>query len=171
MIEITSPLTLSAILLEIRFNELVTSALLVVGAGFCILASIGLARMPDLYMRMQTATKAGTLGVGCVMLGVGLHYRSLDVLVQCLLVVGFLFLTAPIASHLIARAAYMVRIRPWEGSSLDELAGCYDEETHTLVSTPDAHRADVERHSGRELHGDETMFGRPSDDGGPPRTA
>jgi len=48
------------------------------------------------------------------------------------LIVLFLFLTAPIASHLIARAAYFVGVQQWEGSIVDEIQQCYNPETHEL---------------------------------------
>lgn len=140
--------------------------LVLTGAIFCLLAGVGVARMPDLYMRMQAATKSGTLGVGSVLLGVAVYFRNLDVLVQCGLVILFLFLTAPIASHLLARAAYLVRIKPWRDTEIDELAGCYEPETHRLAASPI--HAVVEPREESYLTGDETMYGEASD--GPPRT-
>ncbi len=106
-----------------NFWDILTAALVLVGAGFGLLASIGLARMPDLYMRMQSATKAGTLGVACAVLGVGVHFGDAATVVEAVLVILFLFATAPIASHLIARAAYSEGVPLWTGSVRDDLAG------------------------------------------------
>ncbi|NJK33319.1 MAG: monovalent cation/H(+) antiporter subunit G [Deltaproteobacteria bacterium] len=152
--------TVLAVTIETSIRDAILTVLMLAGSLFCITASVGLARMPDLYMRMQAATKAGTLGVGCLLLATGIYFGTLEVLVQCVLVVLFLFLTAPIASHLIGRAAYLSRVKPWEKSIADELAGCYDPETHRLSPTPDARRRESELGDRPVFHGDETMFGR-----------
>src|SRR5215218_9757122 len=49
-------------------SERIGAVLLVVGASFMLLAGLGVLRLPDLFMRLQAATKASTLGVGCLML-------------------------------------------------------------------------------------------------------
>lgn len=115
-----------------EFNQILAAGLLILGTGFCLLAALGIFRMPDLYMRMQAATKAGTLGVGCCALALMAHYGFGVVAAEAGLIVLFLFLTAPIASHLIARAAYFVGVKQWDGSIVDEIAPCYDPESHEL---------------------------------------
>ena len=55
-------------------REWITSALMLMGATFMLLAAIGITRMPDLYTRMQPATKAATLGVGCMLMAVAVHF-------------------------------------------------------------------------------------------------
>jgi multicomponent Na+:H+ antiporter subunit G len=98
-----------------------TVILVLVGAGFGLLAAVGVVRMPDLYTRMQSATKAGTLGVACVVLGAAVHFRTASAAVEAALVILFLFATAPIASHLIARAAYHVGVPLWSQTFRDDL--------------------------------------------------
>jgi multicomponent Na+:H+ antiporter subunit G len=49
-------------------------------------------------------------------------------------VVVFIFVTAPVAAHMIARAAYFSSVPLWEGTLSDDLEGRYDERTHTLHS-------------------------------------
>jgi len=115
-----------------EIGAIVSASLMILGPGFCMLAALGIYRMPDLYMRMQAATKAGTLGVGCLALALIAHYGYGVVAAEAALIVIFLFLTAPIASHLIARAAYFVGVKQWEGSIVDEIAPCYNEHTHEL---------------------------------------
>ncbi len=117
-------------------NYGLTVALVLVGGFFSVLAAVGLLRMPDVYCRMQAATKAGTLGVGCMVLAVATHFVSLDVVLEALLVIGMLFITAPIASHLIARAAYFVGSPLWDGTAHDEMRGCYDADSHILHHCP-----------------------------------
>ena len=113
-------------------SEWIASVLLVLGATFMLLAALGIARMPDLFTRMQTATKAVTLGVGCTFLAVAVHFSEFGVTFRALLIIAFFFLTSPVAAHRIARAAYFVGVRLWEGSVIDELQGRYDLESHTL---------------------------------------
>jgi len=115
-------------------SDWVMGALLVIGAGFLLLASIGIVRMPDLYSRIQAATKAATLGVGCIILGLAIHFVDLGITVRALLVIAFLFLTQPVAAHVIGRAAYFVGVPLWENTIMDELRGRYDASTHALES-------------------------------------
>lgn len=81
--------------------------LIFLGAGFALLGSIGLARFPDVFMRLHGPTKATTLGVGGVLLGTIVHLLAQGDtgVVRELLIAVFLFLTAPVSAHLIAKAA------------------------------------------------------------------
>ena len=58
-------------------NEILSSALMIIGATFALLAGAGVLRMPDLFTRMQAATKASTLGIGCIVLAVAIHFGEL----------------------------------------------------------------------------------------------
>jgi multicomponent Na+:H+ antiporter subunit G len=107
-------------------NNLITSLLLLAGACFCLLGAVGIIRMPDIFTRLQAATKTGTLGVGFIMVAVMVHFQELGVTVRSLLVIGFLFLTAPIAAHVIARAAYFISTPLWEKTAVDELKQAID---------------------------------------------
>ena len=104
-------------------NDIVTAGLLFVGTLFTLLAAIGILRMPDVFMRMQVATKAATLGVACVALAAAVHFGDLATTARALLIVLFLFLTAPVAAHTIGRAAYVAGAQLWEGTIVDELRG------------------------------------------------
>ena len=102
------------------------SVAVAVVAAFGILlmtvAGIGLLRMPDLLTRMHASSKAGTLGATLVLLAVALHFGDAAVAVRVVVVCVFLLLTAPVASHVIARAAYRVGV-PLSGETVvDELA-------------------------------------------------
>lgn len=85
--------------------EAVAAALMLIGATFCFLAAIGLVRFPDLYTRLHAASKAGTLGAGLILLAVALISGDLAVFLRSMLGVLFLVATAPIAAHLLGRAA------------------------------------------------------------------
>ncbi|TVQ64073.1 MAG: monovalent cation/H(+) antiporter subunit G [Phycisphaerales bacterium] len=102
-------------------RDLLTVLLLFSGGLFSLVAAIGIFRMPDTLTRMQAATKAGTLGVGCMFLSVAIYFDDMGVTVRALLVIAFLFLTAPVAAHMIGRAAYAVGATSVEYNVIDEL--------------------------------------------------
>lgn len=115
-------------------GTILSSTLIFIGALFMLLAAVGLVRMPDLFTRMHATTKSTTLGVGCLMLGVAIHFGDLAIAARALAVVAFVFITAPVAGHMVARAAYFSNTPQWEGTLSDDLRGRYDEKTHTLHS-------------------------------------
>ena len=104
-------------------NDLVTAGLLVVGALFVLLAAVGLYRMPDLYLRTQALTKAATLGLTSIALAVAVRFGSLEAFFTVGLLVAFVYLTAPVAAHVVMRAAYRAGVPLWEGTRIDELEG------------------------------------------------
>jgi len=114
--------------------ELLTTLLLLAGAIFSFIAALGIFRMPDLFTRMHAAAKTGTLGVGLVLLALALHFWEIGIATRAGLVILFLFLTAPIAAHMIARAGYISGVTLWEHSVCDELRGQYNLTTHELAS-------------------------------------
>lgn len=99
---------------------ILVDTLLVAGTLFVVIAGVGLVRMPDLLLRMQGSAKAGTLGVGLIIFAVAVAYGSIDVFTRALLVIGFYFLTAPVAGHIISRAAYRSGAAIWDRTSPDE---------------------------------------------------
>jgi multicomponent Na+:H+ antiporter subunit G len=112
--------------------ESISQVLLLLGAVFMLLAAIGMVRMPDVLTRLHSSTKSGTLGVGLIMLGVALVFGDFAIGVRALAIVIFMFFTAPVAAHMIARATYLSGVPLWEGTLSDELRGRYDPETHAL---------------------------------------
>ena len=103
--------------------EYVTALLLVSGGGFACIAGLGLVRMPDVYIRMHAATKAGTLGTGLILAAVAIHFADAGVAIRTLAAIAFLLITAPVAAHMIGRAAYRTGVPLWEGSIVDEWEG------------------------------------------------
>lgn len=120
-------------------NEVIATIALIIGTALGVLSAVGLLRMPDIYVRLQVTSKASSLGIALLMLGVAAHFEDLGVTIRALLVVVFLFLTAPVAAHVIGRAAYLTRVPLAPGTELDELAGAYDPTTGRLSGhRPDA---------------------------------
>lgn len=87
--------------------DIVISAFIVIGGVFTLIGSIGLARFPDFYTRLHGPTKATTLGAGALMIASMVHFSTAGdgVNLHELLIILFLFLTAPVSAHLVARAA------------------------------------------------------------------
>lgn len=101
---------------------LVAAALIVIGALFSLVASIGLIRLPDVYTRMHAASKAGTLGSGLALVAIAVHATDTGTMTRALAGVVFFLLTAPVSSHLLAKAAYAVGYRLHSSSVRDEMA-------------------------------------------------
>ncbi|MBP7087990.1 MAG: Na+/H+ antiporter subunit G [Candidatus Omnitrophica bacterium] len=96
-------------------------AYIFIGVGLCfdILGCIGLVRLPDVYNRLQASTKCVTLGTCGIMFGVFLLEGFNEGGLKAILVIIFLFLTAPTAAHALAKAAYKSGIKLWDKSSVD----------------------------------------------------
>ena len=93
------------------------------GIALMVVAGIGLLRMPDLPTRMHASSKAGTLGAALVLVAVALNFGDAVITVRVVLVCSFLLLTAPIASHVIGRAAYRIGVPLSPETVVDELKG------------------------------------------------
>lgn len=87
------------------------SALILIGAAFVLLGSVGLAKLPDFFTRLHAPTKASTLGLSAILLAAGVFFsvahHSLSL--HELLIIIFLWLTAPISAMLMATVARHVR--------------------------------------------------------------
>jgi len=92
--------------------EFTVSFLLLVGAFFTLVGAIGLARLPDFYMRLHGPTKATTLGVGGTLTASMIFFTGADgASLHELLITLFLFLTAPVSANLLAKAALRLKLR------------------------------------------------------------
>ncbi len=113
--------------------ENLSALAMLIGAGFMLIAALGVLRFPDLFMRLHASTKSATLGVGFLMVAAALEFQTLTIVARAAAVVVFLFLTAPVGAHVLGRAAYFARVPLWEGTLSDELHGHYDQATHALA--------------------------------------
>ncbi|MCF7817378.1 MAG: monovalent cation/H(+) antiporter subunit G [Kiritimatiellales bacterium] len=101
-------------------REILTCVFLLLGGVLTLVAAVGVLRMPDLFIRMHAATKAGTVGVSSITIGLMLHFDTLTVTSRGVLVITFFLLTAPVAAHMIARAAYRSGVSLWLLTRVDE---------------------------------------------------
>lgn len=87
--------------------DVIIAALVVIGGVFTLIGSFGLARLPDFYSRLHGPTKATTLGAGALITASMIHFsmKAGGLYLHEILIIVFLFLTAPVSAHLVARAA------------------------------------------------------------------
>ena len=104
-------------------TELLVATLIVIGALFTALGSFGLLRLRDFYSRLHSPTKATTLGVGSLLIASAIYFSHLQdgLSLHEILVAVFLFITAPVGAHLMAKAALHLRVRGESGLPSDDL--------------------------------------------------
>lgn len=79
---------------------------LVIGALFTLVGSYGLVKLDSPMSRLHAPTKAGTLGVGSILLASVIYsFSQGTVSLNELLIMAFLFVTAPVSAHFIAKVA------------------------------------------------------------------
>jgi multicomponent Na+:H+ antiporter subunit G len=115
-------------------NEIAIMIIISLGTLFVLLAAVGILRMPDLFLRISVTTKAATLGVGMILIGMTLYFSDVSIGTRAIAIILFLLLTAPIGAHLIGRASYFVGVPLWKKSLMDDLQGKYDHKSHELRS-------------------------------------
>jgi len=93
------------------FMEILIAVLIIIGAAFTFLGSVGLVRLRDFYERLHTPTKATTLGVGSLLIAsaVFFSWQEPGWSFHEVLVAVFLFITAPVSAHVMAKAALHLR--------------------------------------------------------------
>ncbi|MDB4582181.1 monovalent cation/H(+) antiporter subunit G [Draconibacterium sp.] len=84
-------------------TTIITAVFFFLGAFFILVSAIGLIRFPDLYTRMHATTKATSFGLLLIIVGASLHFNAPVVWLKALLVIIFIYLTAPLAAHSIAK--------------------------------------------------------------------
>jgi multicomponent K+:H+ antiporter subunit G len=99
----------------------ILAALVLIGASFTLIGSIALYKLPDFYMRLHGPTKATTLGVGAILIASILHFSftSDAISLHEILVTIFLFISAPVSAHLMAKSALHIKLKKVERTQSD----------------------------------------------------
>jgi multicomponent Na+:H+ antiporter subunit G len=105
---------------------------IIIGAAFMFVAAVGVFRMPDIYMRLHANTKSATFGAGFLLFGAVIELKDWIVASRSLAILIFLFATAPVAAHMIGRAAHFAKAPRW-GLLGDDMEDKYDPKTHELA--------------------------------------
>ncbi len=96
--------------------EIIVSVFLVFGAFFMLVGSIGMVRLPDLFMRLHAPTKSSTLGLGSFLIASMIFFAFQGRFGFAELLITLLaFITAPVSANLIAQAALHLRLRSLSG--------------------------------------------------------
>jgi multicomponent Na+:H+ antiporter subunit G len=93
--------------------EIIISALVLGGGFFCFVAGLGILRLPDVLIRMHASTKAGTLGSGMILVAVAFFFADTSTMARAAAAIVFLVITAPVAAHMIGRAAFRSGVPLW----------------------------------------------------------
>ncbi len=117
--------------------EIIVSILILIGACFILIGSLGLMRLRDFYSRLHALTKATTLGVGSLLIASAVFFSHQEegLSLHEVLVTLFLFITAPVGAHLMAKSALHLRLKSLAKPPADDMLDggqCRDEaETDT----------------------------------------
>jgi len=101
-------------------RDILICIFLSIGGLLSLVAAVGVIRLPDLFTRMHAATKTGTVGVASISIAMMLHFNNITVTSRGILVIAFFLLTAPVAAHMIGRAAYHSGVSLWILTRIDE---------------------------------------------------
>lgn len=115
------------------------------GTLFILLAAFGLLKMPDFYMRVSISTKAITLGTGLILIATAISFNEFSITSRVVAIIIFIILTAPVAAHMIGRAAYFTKVELWDKTGENDLTGQYDRHRHTLKGVNEAETKDADK--------------------------
>lgn len=117
--------------------EIVVGILIMSGTVMSLLSSLGIIRLPDVYNRAHASTKSATLGILCILLGAFLYFFFTHGVssIRLLLGIVFVFLTAPVAGHLIIRSAHRSKVALADISVQDDLQVYLDSEKEVVDSS------------------------------------
>lgn len=102
-----------------------------IGVVLILLAGVGIVRFPDVLIRANAATKAAGLGVAAVLIGVAVVIGTPAAFAKLGAAAFLQFLTAPVAGHIMGRAAYRSGAPLWEGTEVDDLRQYYEDHSET----------------------------------------
>ncbi len=142
----------------IQLKEIISSLFILTGVFFMIVATIGLLRLPDFYIRMSAITKGATLGVGMILFGLAVYFNQPSMLVKILSIILFIFITAPVAAHVIARTAVQNKIPFWDRTNLTEFRSYLHQEHLDGMESQDKYKEDLlkaKRKNGEHVSGKE----------------
>jgi multicomponent Na+:H+ antiporter subunit G len=101
-------------------NDLIFKILLTIGVVFNLFGCIGLLRLPDIYNRLQSATKCVTLGTCSILLSLLVKYGFSEIGVKALVAIPLLFFASTVAAHALVKGAYFFGVKLGDKSVIDE---------------------------------------------------
>jgi multicomponent Na+:H+ antiporter subunit G len=101
-------------------NIIISTVFIAIGILFNLFGCVGLIRLPDVYNRLQSATKCVTLGTCSILLGVLVRYGFVGIGVKALVAIPLLFFSATVAAHALAKGSYRFGIKLGDKSIHDD---------------------------------------------------
>ena len=102
-------------------HDILSITIIILGTVLMLISAIGIIRFPDFYLRMSAITKAATLGLFLLLIGLAIFFNNLELTIKSLIIISLVLLSNPVGAHAISRAAYMNDTKLWEGTIIDEL--------------------------------------------------
>lgn len=99
---------------------MLTLIFICIGVLFNIFGCIGLIRLPDVYNRLQAATKCVTLGCCSILMGVLFHFGISDAGSKAVVAIPILFFSSTVAAHALIRGSYHFGIKLGKKSVKDD---------------------------------------------------
>lgn len=96
----------------IDWLDLLSWVCLLAGAFFAISGGIGILRFPDFFTRMHATGVTDTMCAGLILVGLMFQAGWSPALLKLILILAFLLLTSPTATHAIAKAALHGKLKP-----------------------------------------------------------
>ena len=100
-------------------NEIIGIVFFGIGIAFNFFGCLGLIRFPDIYNRLQAATKCVTFGTIFILLGVLIFTGITSLGIKAVLCLVFILITSPTAAHAISKGAHQAGVRLWKKSIID----------------------------------------------------
>src|SRR6056297_4149522 len=111
---------------------MVSTIIITIGIAFNFLGCLGLIRFPDVYNRLQSATKCVTLGTCSIVLCVLIHYGFVEVGVKALIAIPLLFFAATVGAHALVRGSYHAGIKLGKKSVRDDYKEIIKQQDHEI---------------------------------------
>jgi multicomponent Na+:H+ antiporter subunit G len=105
-----------------------------IGALFILFAAIGFVRMPDFFLTTVSYYKSGYIRSWTCTGSSSSYFEELSIVTRILAIIFFLFITAPVAAHMISRTAYFIGTKLWDKTDIDDMEGMYNKQSHKLSS-------------------------------------
>ncbi|MDP8204756.1 MAG: monovalent cation/H(+) antiporter subunit G [Candidatus Tenebribacter mawsonii] len=101
-------------------SDTISLIFIIIGVVFDLFGCIGLIRLPDVYNRLQSATKSVTLGTCSILFGIFIKYGFSAIGMKALIAIPLLFFASTVAAHALIRGSYKSGIKLWDKSVIDD---------------------------------------------------
>jgi len=112
-------------------SDVIGYIVIVIGVLFNIFGDVGLVRFPDVYNRLQAATKCVTLGTVLLLMGVAVVDGVGPMAAKAMICAAFILVISPTAAHAIAKGAYASGVKLWDRSVVDKYAEQFEKNQQT----------------------------------------